>query len=76
MATNNNNDTEFKFDKNLALELAYIDIIRQWLKYAKENRVCHNTINSKHDLDCMVGDFFIEKNVTDNNSSIIITLTK
>lgn len=56
----NNNDTEFKFDKNLALELAYIDIIRQWLLYAKENRVCHNTINSKHDLDCMVGDFFIE----------------
>ena len=62
MATNNN--TEFKWDELLALDLEYIYIIHHWIKYAKENRICTNTINSKHDLDCMLKDFFIEPKFT------------
>ena len=57
MATN---DTEFKFDYNVALECEYIRCIGQWLTYYKENRTCTNPDNSKHNLECMIKDFFIE----------------
>ena len=80
MATNNNNNTTFKFDKRLghqiALELEYIYTIHHWLKYAKENRTCTNPTNSKHDLECLVEDFFIEpKFAFYKSQAVYITLT-
>lgn len=57
---NNNNDTNFKSDELVALELVYIRLIGRWLMYAKENRTCDNPSNSKHALEQMLRDFFIE----------------
>lgn len=70
---NNNNSTEFKFDELLALELEYIYIIHHWIKYAKENRICTNTINSKHDLECLVEDFFIEPKFAFHKAQAVYT---
>jgi hypothetical protein len=70
---NNNNSTEFKCDNNLALELAYIEIIGKWLKYAKENRTCVNPINSKEDLSCMLDDFFIKPKFAFYKSQAVYT---
>ena len=58
MATNN--DTEFKWDELVELECEYIHCIGKWLMYYKENRTCANPDNSKHYLDRMLKDFFIE----------------
>ena len=55
-----NNNTEFKFDKLLGLELCYIHIIRLWLKFTNENMKCTNPDNSRENLYRMLRDFFIE----------------
>lgn len=75
MATNNNN-TAFKYDKLVIEEVVYIGIIRQWLQYAKENKVCYRPTNSKRNLDCMLKDFFIEpKFALFKSRAVYITLT-